>query len=34
VGLARWAALAGVDLPIIPLRRQIVVTTPLDGRAG
>jgi sarcosine oxidase subunit beta len=25
------AALAGVDLPIIPLRRQIVVTAPLDG---
>jgi sarcosine oxidase subunit beta len=30
-----WAgkvsALAGVDLPIVPLRRQIVVTTPLKG---
>lgn len=25
------AALAGVDLPITPLRRQIVVTTPLTG---
>ena len=25
------AALAGVDLPIVPLRRQIVVTTPLQG---
>lgn len=25
------AAMAGVDLPIIPLRRQIVVTTPLAG---
>jgi len=25
------AALAGVDLPIVPLRRQIVVTTPLPG---
>ena len=25
------AALAGVDLPIVPLRRQIVVTTPLKG---
>ncbi len=25
------AALAGVDLPIVPLRRQIVVTTPLRG---
>ena len=25
------AALAGVDLPIVPLRRQIVVTTPLAG---
>jgi sarcosine oxidase subunit beta len=25
------AALAGVDLPITPLRRQIVVTTPLAG---
>jgi sarcosine oxidase subunit beta len=25
------AALAGVDLPIIPLRRQIAVTTPLKG---
>ena len=27
----RVAALAGVDLPILPLRRQIVVTTPLPG---
>jgi sarcosine oxidase subunit beta len=27
----RVAALAGVDLPIVPLRRQIVVTTPLPG---
>lgn len=25
------AALAGVDLPVAPLRRQIVVTTPLRG---
>lgn len=25
------AAMAGVDLPIVPLRRQIVVTTPLRG---
>ena len=25
------AALAGVDLPIVPLRRQIAVTTPLAG---
>jgi sarcosine oxidase subunit beta len=25
------AALAGLDLPIVPLRRQIVVTTPLKG---
>jgi sarcosine oxidase subunit beta len=25
------AALAGVELPIVPLRRQIVVTTPLKG---
>jgi len=25
------AALAGVDLPVVPLRRQIVVTTPLRG---
>ena len=25
------AALAGVDLPIVPLRRQIAVTTPLSG---
>ena len=25
------AALAGVDLPIVPLRRQIAVTTPLKG---
>lgn len=25
------AALAGVDLPVTPLRRQIVVTTPLKG---
>ncbi len=25
------AAMAGVDLPITPLRRQIVVTTPLSG---
>ncbi len=25
------AALAGVDLPVVPLRRQIVVTTPLKG---
>ena len=25
------AALAGVELPIVPLRRQIVVTTPLQG---
>lgn len=25
------AALAGVDLPIVPIRRQIVVTTPLKG---
>ena len=25
------AALAGVDLPIVPLRRQIVITTPLQG---
>jgi sarcosine oxidase subunit beta len=25
------AALAGVDLPVVPLRRQIAVTTPLTG---
>jgi sarcosine oxidase, subunit beta len=25
------AALAGIDLPIVPLRRQIAVTTPLKG---
>lgn len=25
------AALVGVDLPVVPLRRQIVVTTPLQG---
>lgn len=25
------AALAGVDLPVVPLRRQIAVTTPLPG---
>lgn len=27
----RVAALAGVDLPVVPLRRQIAVTTPLKG---
>jgi sarcosine oxidase subunit beta len=28
------AGLAGVDLPIVPLRRQIAVTTPLRGLPG